>query len=98
MKKQRIAYTVSRKDPLVWIAVILALLAAVGFFLRPRFITQGADDHFDFWMGLFFSVLPGLGAVYFAYQLAVNGKNGFSAWPCPSGCWRRRRSSWPGLL
>ena len=74
MKKQHVAYTVSRKNPLTWLAVLLALLAAVGFFLRLHFVTQGGDDRFEFWMGLFFSVLPGLGAVYFAYQLAVNGK------------------------
>ena len=74
MKRSRIAYTVSRKNPLVWIAVVLALAAAVGFFLRLRFVGQGADNRFDFWMDVFFCVLPGLGAVYFAYQLAVNGK------------------------
>ncbi|MBO4419988.1 MAG: hypothetical protein J5789_09230 [Oscillospiraceae bacterium] len=74
MKHSRIAYTVSRKNPLVWIAVVLALASAVGFFLRLRFAEQGADNRLDFWIGVFFSVLPGLGAVYFAYQLAVNGK------------------------
>lgn len=69
MKHARIAYTVSRKNPLVWIAVILALAAAVGFFLR-----LGFDPCEGFWKALLTSVLPGLGAVYFAYQLAVNGK------------------------
>lgn len=74
MKHSRIAYTVSRKNPLVWIAVILALLAAVGFFLRLGNAVQNEKIGFDFWTGCFISVLPGLGALYFAYQLAVNGK------------------------
>ena len=74
MKHSRIAYTVSRKNPLVWIAVILALAAAVGFFLRLGTAVQNEKIGFDFWTGCFISVLPGLGAVYFAYQLAVNGK------------------------
>ena len=73
MKKQRIAYTVSRKNPLVWLAVLLALLAAVGFFLRLHFGAQRLSDSIDLWCDLFLSILPGLGAVYFAYQLAVNG-------------------------
>lgn len=75
MKRSRIAYTVSRKNPLVWIAVILALLAAVGFFLRLSGQTKASEISTDgFWVGCFISVLPGLGAVYFAYQLTVNGK------------------------
>ena len=74
MKHSRIAYTVSRKNPLVWIAVILALAAALGFFLRLSGQTKASEISADgFWIGCFLSV-PGLGALYFAYQLAVNGK------------------------
>ena len=69
MKKQRIAYTVSRKNPLLWLAVLLAVLAAAGFFLR-----LGDQLSKSLWEKLARSILPGLGALYFAYQLAVNGK------------------------
>ena len=74
MKHSRIAYTVSRKNPLVWIAVILALMAAVGFFLRLSGQAKTSEVSSEFWFNCFFIVLPGLGALYFAYQLAVNGK------------------------
>ncbi len=67
MKHARIAYTVSRKNPLVWIAMVLALAAAVGFFQR-------LSGETGFWADCLLCVLPGLGAVYFAYQLTVNGR------------------------
>lgn len=73
MKHSRIAYTVSRKNPLLWIAVILALAAAVGFFLRLSGGSE-AGELSRFWFDCLLCVLPGLGALYFAYQLAVNGK------------------------
>ena len=73
MKHSRIAYTVSRKNPLLWIAVILALAAAVGFFLRLSGGSE-AGGLSRFWFDCLLCVLPGLGALYFAYQLAVNGK------------------------
>ena len=73
MKHSRIAYTVSRNNPLLWIAVILALAAAVGFFLRLSGGSE-AGELSRFWFDCLLCVLPGLGALYFAYQLAVNGK------------------------
>ena len=68
----RVAYTVSRKNPLVWLSALLALGAAVGFFVRLGASRLNAAE---FWTDCFVGVLPGLGAVYFVCQLLLHGKD-----------------------
>ena len=68
-QKQRISYTVSRKNPLTWLAALLALAAAVGFLGRA--FAPGTSC----WTRWIRDLLPGLAALYFAYQLLVHGKD-----------------------
>ncbi|MBQ6160238.1 MAG: hypothetical protein IJK24_04760 [Oscillospiraceae bacterium] len=71
MKQNRIAYTVSRKNPLVWLSALLALAALAGFLLRARQLC-GTERCWALW---FQALLPALAALFFAYQLLVRGKD-----------------------
>ena len=70
--KQRIAYTVSRKNPLVWLSALLAALALAGFVLRGVELSRSSGS---FWFRLVTAWLPALGSLCFVYQLLVNGKD-----------------------
>ncbi len=72
MKQNRIAYTTTLKNPLVWLSALLALAALAGFIARA-FGWQRPDA--GFWTLCFRTVLPALAALFFAYQLTVRGKD-----------------------
>ena len=67
MKKTRIAYTVNHRNTDVWISVVLALMALTGFFDRTLEGLHG-------WMLWIRGILPMLAALYYVWQLLVNGK------------------------
>ena len=68
---KRICYTVSLKNPLVWLSALLALAAMVGFLFRAF----GSVMNLNCWARWFCALLPALGALFFAYQLLVRGKD-----------------------
>ena len=68
-QKQRIAYTVSRKNPLTWLAALLALAAAVLLF------RQAGREGISCWERWLRGVLPALGALYFVWQLLLHGED-----------------------
>ena len=69
MKTKRFSYTINLKNPLTWLAALLALAAAVGFFGR------GFAPGVGCWTRWIRDLLPGLAALYFVYQLLVHGKD-----------------------
>ena len=68
-QKNRFSYTTTLKNPLVWLAALLALGAAVLLFLHTGRAGIGCRER---WLR---GILPGLAALYFAYQLLVHGKD-----------------------
>ena len=71
MKKTRIAYTVNPRNPVVWISAVLAFTAMIGF-ADMTFAITGNGAHG--WMRFVRGILPMLAALYFVWQLLVNGK------------------------
>lgn len=69
---RRTAYTVSLKNPLTWLAALLAMAALVGFLLRAFPYRLPGTGCLALWIG---TVLPGLGALFFVYQLLVRGRD-----------------------
>ncbi len=67
--KTRVSYTTSLKNPLVWLSALLALASLVSFPLC------GSAGNLGFWSLLLRGVLPALGALFFAYQLPVRGRD-----------------------
>ena len=68
-----ISYTVSKKNPLVWLAALLALLALVCFSTRVFFVTDQAQRSFcPLWLR---GLLPAFSALYFVYQLLRHGED-----------------------
>ena len=63
MKTKRFSYTTTLKNPLTWLAALLALAAAVGFLGRA--FAPGTSC----WTRWIRDLLPGLAALYFVYQL-----------------------------
>ena len=70
-QENRIAYTTSLQNPLVWLSALLALAALAGLIWRAA-LPGGAPG---FWPLCFRLLLPGFGALFFAYQLLVRGKD-----------------------
>ena len=69
-KTRRVAYTTSLKNPLVWLSALLALAALVGYVLRAFPYRAPGTGCWTLWIC---SILPGLGALFFMYQLLVRG-------------------------
>ena len=69
--KRRDHYYVSRKHPLVWLAALSALCAAVGYIAN---VTCGKGAGVSGAMVWLRVVLPVLAAVYFVYQVLVHGE------------------------
>ncbi len=69
MKKDRIAYTTTLKNPLVWLSALLALGALVSLPLC------GSAGNLGFWSVLLRGVLPALGALFFVWQLLLHGRD-----------------------
>ena len=72
MKKNRGAYTTDRKSPARWLSVLLALAALAGFTARVFWFRQPETGCWTLWLR---DLLPALAALFFAYQLAVRGKD-----------------------
>ena len=71
-QSSRVAYTVSVKNPLSWLAALLAL-AALWFFAGRAFggyVPVGGCR--SLWLR---GILPALAALFFAYQLLVHGRD-----------------------
>ena len=68
-KSTRISYTRSLKNPLVWLAALLALAALAGFVSRAIGRPMGG------WALWLRCILPALAALFFGYQLLVRGKD-----------------------
>ncbi len=68
-QKNRISYTSSLKNPLVWLSALLALGAAVLLF---RHAGQAGIGGWERWLR---GILPGLGALYFVWQLLIHGRD-----------------------
>ena len=70
--KRRVFYTVGRRNPLVWLAALAALLAFVGYIANVTCGKGAGVSGAQIWLR---TVLPALAALYFTYQLPVNGKD-----------------------
>ncbi len=68
--KKRISYTLSRKNPILWLAVLLALAAAVGYIANVTCGKGAGVSGTRIWLRC---VLPAAAALYFCYQMPVNG-------------------------
>ena len=71
-ENKRIAYTVSRKAPAVWLTLLLGILALAGFLLRAFWFRPSDTGCWTLWIR---DLIPCLAVLYLVYQLAVNGKD-----------------------
>ena len=71
MKTNRISYTTSLKNPLVWLSALLALAALAGFIARAVWPGWNVGC-WTLWLR---AILPALAALFFVYQLLVRGRD-----------------------
>lgn len=69
--KRSVSYTVIRRNPLVWLAALAALLAFAGYIADVTCRKGTGVSGAEIWLRV---VLPCAAALYFVYQLLVNGK------------------------
>ena len=69
--KKRINYTISRKNPILWLAVLLALTATVGYIANVTCGKGAGVSGARIWLR---GVLPAAAALIFCYQMPVNGR------------------------
>ena len=70
--KKRISYTTSKRNPLRWLAVLMAAAAAVGYVVNAFCGRGGGNGCAWTWLRV---VLPAAAALYFAWQLGRNGRD-----------------------
>lgn len=72
MKHRKVAFAVSRKNPLTWLAVLLAVCAGVGY---VAYVTCQKGTGVSGWDVVFRVILPVLAALHFAQTVLVHGED-----------------------
>ena len=93
---KRIPYTTTLTQPAVWLSALLAICALAGFALRSFCFRPAGTDGWTLWLR---DLLPGLAALFFAYQLLIRGRDRVYRLSLPFWvlCLRFAASGWRGL-